>query len=97
LAGFAPRYTVSAIYLCVVIPLDICLGADYCFLGDLPSDKIPPFVAALGPWPECAFVLVALAAAAFLVAGLPWQLSDRHWRQRSATQRLPTPSAVIFR
>ena len=43
-------FIVSAIYLCVVMPLDIHFGADYGFLGDLPADKIPPFVAALGPW-----------------------------------------------
>ena len=77
-------YVVSAIYLCIVAPLDIHFGADYGFLGDLPADKIPPFVAALGPWPARAFILVA-AAVAFLMVALPWQLADRRWRQRSAT------------
>jgi hypothetical protein len=32
-----------------VVPLNIRLGANYGFLGDLPPDKIPRFVAALGP------------------------------------------------
>ena len=68
-------FIVSAIYLCVVMPLDIHFGADYGFLGDLPADKIPPFVAALGLWPARAFILIV---------ALPWQLTDRHWRQRSA-------------
>jgi hypothetical integral membrane protein (TIGR02206 family) len=77
-------FIVSAIYLCIVVPLDIQFGADYGFLGDLPANKIPPFVAALGPWPARAFILVALAAVAFLIVVLPWQLTDRHWRARSA-------------
>ena len=78
-------YVVGAIYLCIVVPPDIRLGADYGFLGDLPPDKIPPFVAALGPWPARAFISVALGAAAFLLVELPWQFADRRWRQRSAT------------
>jgi hypothetical integral membrane protein (TIGR02206 family) len=77
-------YAVSTIYLCIVVPLDVRLGANYGFLGDLRPDKIPPFVAALGPWAARAFILVALAAAAFLIVALPWRFSDRHWRRRSA-------------
>jgi hypothetical integral membrane protein (TIGR02206 family) len=77
-------YIVSSIYLCIVVPFDIHFGANYGYLGDLPADKIPPFVAALGPWPSRAVILVALAAAAFVVVALPWQLTDRTWRQRSA-------------
>ena len=78
--GFRPdwrdcgRACVSgAIYLAIVVPLDLWLGADYGYLGDLPPEKIPPFVAALGPWPARAVIVVALAAAAFVVAELPWR------------------------
>jgi uncharacterized membrane protein YwaF len=55
--------------------LDLWLGADYGYLGDLPPQEIPPFVAALGPWPARAAIVVALAAAAFAVVELPWRLS----------------------
>jgi hypothetical integral membrane protein (TIGR02206 family) len=78
-------YIVGAIYLCIVVPFDIRFGADYGYLGNLPANRIPPFVAALGPWPVRAVILVALAAVAFLIVALPWQLTDRPWRQRSAT------------
>ncbi|MFY9840056.1 MAG: TIGR02206 family membrane protein [Xanthobacteraceae bacterium] len=78
-------YIVSVIYVCFVAPFDIRVGADYGYLGNLPADKIPPFVAALGPWPARAFILTALVAVAFLIVALPWQLTDGPWRQRSAT------------
>ena len=34
------------------------LGSDYGYFGNLPADKIPPFVAVLGPWPARATILV---------------------------------------
>ncbi len=68
----------GAAYLAVVVPLDLWLGADYGYLGDLPPAKIPPFIAALGPWPTRAAVVVALAAAAFAVAAMPWRLPGGH-------------------
>jgi hypothetical integral membrane protein (TIGR02206 family) len=76
---------VSLIYVFIVVPFDIYFGADYGYLGNLPADKIPPFVAALGPWPARAFILAALAAVAFVIVALPWQWTARPWRQRSAT------------
>jgi hypothetical integral membrane protein (TIGR02206 family) len=78
-------YIVTVIYVCFVVPFDIYFDADYGYLGNLPADKIPPFVAALGPWPTRAFILAALVAVAFLIVALPWQLTPRLWRQRSAT------------
>jgi hypothetical integral membrane protein (TIGR02206 family) len=77
-------YIVTVIYVCIVVPFDIHFGADYGYLGNLPADQIPPFVAALGPWPVRAFILAGLVALAFLIVALPWQLADRPWRQRSA-------------
>lgn len=65
----------GAAYLAIVLPLDLSLGADYGYLGDLPPEQIPPFIAALGPWPARAVIVVALAAAAFAVVELPWRLS----------------------
>jgi uncharacterized membrane protein YwaF len=66
------------------------LGADYGYLGDLPSEQIPPFIAALGPWPARAVIVVALAAAAFAVVELPWRLS----RSSNAAARAPRVSAI---
>jgi uncharacterized membrane protein YwaF len=68
-------YAVSAVYLAIVVPLNIRLGSDYGYLGNLPAEKIPPFVAALGPWPARAIILVALAATAFVLVELPWHLA----------------------
>lgn len=76
---------VSLIYVCIVVPFDIYFGGDYGYLGNLPADKIPPFVAALGFWPARAFILAALAAVAFVIVALPWQWTARPWGQRSAT------------
>jgi hypothetical integral membrane protein (TIGR02206 family) len=65
-------YAVSAVYLAVVVPLNFILGADYGYLGDLPAADIPPFVAALGPWPARAVILVVLCVLACAIVQLPW-------------------------
>ncbi len=83
--GFRPdwrdlgrAYGVSAIYLAVVVPLNIRLGSNYGYIGNPPPPaRIPPFVDALGPWPARALIVVALAAAAFALAELPWRMSKR--------------------
>jgi hypothetical integral membrane protein (TIGR02206 family) len=94
--GFRPdwrdcgrAYIAGASYLAIVVPLDLCLGADYGYLGDLPAEKIPPFVAALGPWPGRAVIVVVLAAAAFAVAELPWRIA-----QSCGAARTPRASAI---
>ncbi len=78
--GFRPGWNdlgralaVSAVYVALVAPLNVWLGSDYGFIGNPPADvAIPPFVNALGPWPQRAIILVALAAFGFLVVLLPW-------------------------
>lgn len=82
--GFRPDWrdfgrasAAGAAYLAIVVPLDLWLGADYGYLGYLPPQQIPPFVAALGPWPTRAVIVVMLAGIAFAVAELPWQMSRK--------------------
>jgi len=80
--GFRPEwqdlgraYAASAVYLAIAVPFDLWFGGDYGYLGNLPPNKIPPFVAALGPWPARAIAEVALAAAGLAAVALPWQVS----------------------
>ena len=72
---------VGALYLAVVVPLNVLLGSDYGFLGNWPAQAIPPFVAALGPWPARAVILVLLCLAACALVQLPWVLV-RRWRDK---------------
>jgi hypothetical integral membrane protein (TIGR02206 family) len=75
---FARAALVSAAYLAVVVPVNLWLGSNYGFIGNPPASvKIPPFVDALGPWPQRALIVVVLAALGFLVALLPWRLVAR--------------------
>jgi hypothetical integral membrane protein (TIGR02206 family) len=67
-------YAIGALYLAVVVPLNFILGADYGYLGNLPAEAIPPFVAALGPWPARAVILVVLCILACAIVQLPWQV-----------------------
>ncbi len=63
----------SLIYVALVLPIDLWLGADYGFVGNPPAGiVIPPFVLALGPWPQRAIILVALVPIGFVVVLLPW-------------------------
>lgn len=88
--GFRPDWrdlgravSVSALYLAIILPLDLWLGANYGFVGHPPAARrIPPFVAALGPWPSRAFSLVALVALAFVILLVPWRFHhDRESRE----------------
>jgi uncharacterized membrane protein YwaF len=81
--GFRPGWNdlgralaVSGAYVALVVPLDVRLGADYGFLGNPAAEnEIPPFVRALGPWPQRAIILVMLAALGFVVVLLPWRIA----------------------
>jgi|SRR5208282_1868874 len=83
--GFRPGWrdlgramAVSAVYVALVVPLDLRLGANYGYLGNpAAANEIPPFVAALGPWPQRAIILVALAACGFVVVLVPWLIVAR--------------------
>jgi hypothetical integral membrane protein (TIGR02206 family) len=69
---------VSAAYVALVVPINVLLGSNYGYIGN-PADikEIPPFVDALGPWPQRAIMLVALAPLGFVVVLLPWLVAAR--------------------
>lgn len=78
-------YAVSAAYLAVVVPVNAMLGSNYGYVGNPPAGHpIPPFVDLLGPWPERAFIVVALAAVGFVVALAPWAIRLRDLRADTA-------------
>jgi uncharacterized membrane protein YwaF len=59
-----------------VIAANAWLGANYAYIGDpAPPLKIPPFIDALGPWPQRAVIVLALAAFSFPLLVLPWKLA----------------------
>jgi hypothetical integral membrane protein (TIGR02206 family) len=64
---------VSAAYVALVVPINVWLGSNYGFLGN-PADahEIPPFINALGPWPQRAIILTALVPVGFVIVLLPW-------------------------
>jgi hypothetical integral membrane protein (TIGR02206 family) len=93
--GFRPSWrdlgravAASAVYVALVLPLDVWLGANYGFLGN-PADpsEVPPFVAALGPWPQRAIIVVAMAPLGFAVVLLPWLIAARHGRRYTTGRR----------
>jgi len=62
----------------LALAVDIRLGANYGYIGNPPAGvKIPPLVAAFGPWPERLVIIAALAALAFLLALAPWLAVER--------------------
>ena len=68
----------SVVYVVLIVPVDLWLGANYGFVGIPPAGVgIPPFVDALGPWPQRAIVLVALVPLGFVVVLLPWLVVGR--------------------
>ena len=72
---------VSACYVALVVPINLWLGSNYGYLGNPAAvSEIPPFVYALGPWPERAIILVALVPLGFVAALLPWLILGRRRR-----------------
>jgi hypothetical integral membrane protein (TIGR02206 family) len=79
--GFRPDWrdvgrvlVVSAGYVALVLPTDLALGVNYGFIGNPPPGKvIPPFIDAMGPWPQRALIVMGLAVIGFVVALLPWR------------------------
>jgi len=95
--GFRPGWSdlgraliVSGFYLALVVPVNAWLGSDYGFVGDpAPDLEVPPFVLMLGPWPQRAVILVALAALGFVVVLLPWRI----FAARATPVRVPAEGA----
>jgi len=83
--GFRPDWSdfrraslVTLGYLAVVMPINLWLGANYAYIGNPASENsIPPFVAALGPWPQRVVIVAGLVGLAFVLALLPWRLRAR--------------------
>jgi hypothetical integral membrane protein (TIGR02206 family) len=69
----------SALYLAVVLPLDLALGANYGFLGP-QAPSAPSLLDLLGPWPGRVAWIAALAAGAMALLVLPWTLVRREDR-----------------
>lgn len=78
----------SACYVALVVPINLWLGSNYGYLGNPAAvSEIPPFVYALGPWPERAIILVALVLLGFVAALLPWLILGRRRRLESPSIR----------
>jgi hypothetical integral membrane protein (TIGR02206 family) len=68
-------YAFSLVYLAMVVLANALIGSNYAFIGDpAPPARIPPFIDALGPWPQRAIIVVIMAAASFALLVLPWRL-----------------------
>ncbi len=73
-----PRvYAFSAVYVAGVAAVNTWLGANYAYIGNpAPPLRIPPFVDALGSWPQRAVFLIALAGLSFPLLVLPWKIAS---------------------
>lgn len=72
--GFA--CVAGAIYVAVAVALNVALGANYGFLGNM-QPEIPTIIDLLGPWPERIALIMLIVAAAMAVLMLPWTLARR--------------------
>jgi hypothetical integral membrane protein (TIGR02206 family) len=73
-----PRvYAFSAVYVAGIAAVNAWLGANYAYIGDpAPPLTIPPFIDALGPWPQRAILVLALAGLSFPLLVLPWKVAS---------------------
>ena len=76
LRDYAIACGAAALYLAVVLPLNLAFGWNYGFVG--PSEpEVPTLVDVLGPWPERLAIIVPLVAAVMAILALPWMLARR--------------------
>ncbi len=66
----------GAIYVAVAVAVNVALGANYGFLGNM-RPELPTIVDFLGPWPERIAAIMLIVAAAMAVLMLPWTLARR--------------------
>jgi hypothetical integral membrane protein (TIGR02206 family) len=86
----------SLLYVAVIVPTDLWLGADYGFVGNPPAGIIiPPFVAALGPSPQRAIVLVALVPIGFVVLLVPWLIARAFQTRQRAGAAPPRAMPLV--
>jgi hypothetical integral membrane protein (TIGR02206 family) len=75
---FGYAFIASIVYVALILPVDLWLGANYGFVGNPPPGVgIPPFVDALGPWPLRAIILIVLVPLGFVIVLLPWRIAAR--------------------
>src|SRR5262252_3079237 len=90
---FARASIAGLAWAALALAVDIRLGANYGFIGNPPASvRIPPLVAAFGPWPQRLAIIAALAALAFLLALAPW-LVVRRLRGPTPRSDSPPPAA----
>src|SRR5262249_26337123 len=86
--GFRPGWrdlaraaVVTAGWAAIVLPADLALGANYGFIGNPPAGTaLPPFLLALGPWPQRLIPMLAMVAGGFALLLAPWLVAERHSR-----------------
>lgn len=80
--GYRQACIAAALYVALVLPLDIAFGWNYGFVG--PSKpEVRTIVDLLGPWPERLALITLIAAGAMMLVVLPWELARAHPRRRS--------------
>lgn len=82
---YAIASVAAAVYVAIVLPIDLATGWNYGFVGPSRPD-VATIVDLLGPWPRRLLFIAAIAAAAMAVAMLPWI------RRRERFTRTPVPS-----
>jgi len=63
----------AALYVAIVLPLDLAFDWNYGFVGK-GKPEVRSIVDALGPWPERLAIIFALVASAMALLLLPWKI-----------------------
>jgi hypothetical integral membrane protein (TIGR02206 family) len=81
--GFRPRWPdlrfamiMSALYVALVLPLDVLMRWNYGFLGNMKPSQ-PSLIDVLGPWPWRVVVIIVLGGVAMAALYLPWRFVRR--------------------
>jgi hypothetical integral membrane protein (TIGR02206 family) len=89
--GFRPTWRdygvavlAGAIYVVVILPIDVVFGFNYGFLGDARPNQAT-LLDVLGPWPWRVGVMTGLSYAVWALMVLPWEWGRRFGRHRRET------------
>ena len=68
---YAIASAAAALYVAIVLPIDLATGWNYGFVGPSRPD-VATIVDLLGPWPRRLLFIAVIAAAAMAIVMLPW-------------------------
>ena len=86
-------YGMCLIWLAVVLPIDLALGVNYGYVGNVTPGR-PTVIDHLGPWPIRVYKLAVAVLGLFVVMWLPFGIAAKRATKRTDSAQTPSGAAA---